>query len=81
MGYRYYTAHEYAKLNVADKRRRERNAGFAYKYPVQQELAAVMHLIPQEKKGFAGFMTYAKNLSVKQIAAAQHMVDATRMVT
>ena len=80
MGYRFYTSQEYAKLNAADERRRRKNAALSVvRYPVQEELKAVLHLIPADKKGFAKVLTYLRVLSPKQLAAAQRFVDRAKV--
>ena len=79
MGYRFYTAKEFAKLNAADERRRRKNAALnTVRYPVQEELKAVLHLVPEDRKGFAKVLTYLRVLSPKQLAAAQRFVDRAK---
>ncbi len=74
MSYRFYTSQEYAKLNAADERRRLASLRSMVRYPIQIELADLLYKVPKEKQAFARFLTYAKKLSPKQIAAAEKFV-------
>ena len=79
MGYRFYTSREFAKLNAADEARRRRNAALSNpKLSVQAELRTLLHLVPEDKRKFAKVLTYLRNLSPKQLAAAQRFVDRAK---
>jgi len=75
MGDRFYMQRENEKAFEAWKKRR------AYvlstcgsKYPFQDQLVLVLDKIPKEKQAFAKFLSYAKNLSPKQIEAGKRML-------
>jgi hypothetical protein len=75
MGDRFYMQRENEKAYDAWKKRR------AYvlstcgsKYPFQDQLSKVVDLMPKDKQAFARFLSFAKNLSPKQIEAGKRMV-------
>ena len=75
MGDRFYMQRENEKAFEAWKKRR------AYilstcgsKYPFQDQLSKLVEKMPQEKQAFARFLSYAKNLSPKQIEAGKRFV-------
>ncbi len=80
MGYRWYTSQEYARLNRLDAARAKAKMGktdVKYKIPIQNKLAAVIHLIQEDRVHLANMYLRMKSLSPKQIAAAQRWIDRT----
>ena len=90
MGYRFYTSREFARLNAADAARRAKMERFnrpanapvievkSYRLPIQNQLAAVLHLVQEDRLHLANMYLKMRTLSPKQTAAAQRWIDRTK---
>lgn len=80
MGYRFYTSQEFARLRVIkerEERQRLRETGVVKKMatPIQTQLAAVIHLVPNERQHLAQMYMRLRNASPKQLAACKRWVE------